>query len=301
MLTRSFNRVLKKEPNWTTSPSLNKSSSILLLAILGLLAPHTIAYSDEEVTTPISSSSESEEDLAKKLSNPVASLISVPIQLNFDDNIGPDEDGSVLRINIQPVIPISLNDDWNVISRTIVPLIDQDDIPVDGMGEEGIGDIVQSFFFSPKAPTKGGLIWGVGPAMLIPTASDDALGTEKWGIGPTAVVLKQTGQWTKGALFNHIESFAGDDDRKDVSATFVQPFLSYITKSKTTIGLNTESTYDWEDEEWSVPINFTVNQLVKIGKSPIQIGGGIRYWADSPDNGPDDWGARLQLTFLFPK
>jgi hypothetical protein len=242
-----------------------------------------------------------EEDLAKKLANPVASLISVPIQANYDENIGPNEDGAVWRINIQPVIPFSLNDDWNLISRTILPIIDQDDIPVAGRGESGIGDTVQSLFFSPKEPTSGGIIWGVGPVLLLPTASDDALGTEKWGIGPTAVALKQDGPWTYGALANHIESFAGDGDRSHVSATLIQPFLTYITKTKTTFGLNTESTFDWNEDEWSVPINFTVQQLLKIGPLPVQIGVGARYWADSPPNGPEGWGARVQLTFLFPK
>jgi len=207
----------------------------------------------------------------------------------------------VWRINIQPVIPITLNDDWNVISRTILPLVDQEDFPVKGESEFGTGDVLQSLFFSPKKPTSGGLIWGAGPVFLLPTASDDVLGGEKWGIGPTAVVLKQSGPWTYGGLVNHVESFAGDDDRTDVSATFLQPFLSYITPTKTTIGLNLESTYDWEDSEWSVPINLTVNQLLKLGRLPVQVGGGIRYWADSPDNGPEGWGARLQFTFLFPK
>ena len=123
----------------------------------------------------------------------------------------------------------------------------------------------------------------------------------KWGIGPTGVVLKQVGSWTIGGLVNHIESFAGEDDRADISATFIQPFISYITKTKTTIGLSLESTYDWDNTQWTVPINFTVYQLLKIGSQIIQVGGGIRYWAEAPDNGPEDWGARLQLTFLFPK
>lgn len=242
-----------------------------------------------------------EAELAKKLSNPVASLISVPIQANYDENIGPNEEGSLWKINIQPVIPITLNENWNLISRTILPIVNQNDIPVNGMGESGIGDIVQSIFFSPKAPTSGGLIWGAGPVFLIPTASDNALGAEKWGIGPTAVALKQAGPWTYGALVNHIASFAGEENRADVNATFIQPFLSYITKTKTAFGLNTESTYDWESEHWSVPINFTVNQLLKIGSQILQVGGGIRYWAASTDNGAEDWGARVQLTFLFPK
>ncbi len=240
-------------------------------------------------------------ELAKKLANPVASLISVPIQANYDENFGAGDQGSVWKINIQPVVPITLNADWNLISRTILPIIDQKDIPATGLGESGVGDIVQSLFFSPAKPTSRGVIWGVGPVILIPTASDNALGGEKWGIGPTAVALKQVGPWTFGGLFNHIESFAGDDDRAYISATFVQPFVTYITKTKTSIGLSTESTYNWNSEEWSVPVNFTVNQLLRVGTQIIQVGGGVRYWVDSTAAGPEDWGARLQLTFLFPK
>jgi hypothetical protein len=240
-------------------------------------------------------------ELAKKLANPVASLISVPIQANYDENIGPDEDGSVWRINIQPVIPLSITEDWNLISRTILPVIDQQDVPVEGMGESGIGDVLQSLFFSPKQPGERGWIWGAGPVLLLPTGSEDALSTEKWGAGPTAVGLKQVGPWTYGALVNHVWSLAGEDDRADVNATFIQPFLTYITKTKTTFALNTESTYDWEAEEWSVPINCNVLQLLKIGPQIIQVGVGARYWAESPDGGPQDSGARAQLTFLFPK
>ena len=240
-------------------------------------------------------------DLAKQLANPVADLVSVPLQANYDENIGTDEEGSTWRINIQPVIPLSINDDWNLISRTILPLIDQTDVPSEGVSESGIGDTLQSLFFSPKAPSDGGLIWGIGPVLLLPTASDEALGAEKWGIGPTGVVLKQEGPWTYGALVNHIESVAGDGDREDISATFIQPFLTYITQSKTTIALNTESTYDWENENWSTPINLNVNQLLQMGGQMIQVGAGLRYWIDSPETGPQDWGARLQVTLLFPK
>ena len=136
---------------------------------------------------------------------------------------------------------------------------------------------------------------------MLPTASDATLGSDKWGIGPTAVVLKQAGPWTFGGLANHIQSFAGDEDRADVSATFLQPFITYITKTKTTIALNTESTYDWENEAWSVPVNITVSQMMKIGPQIIQIGGGARYWAHSNDSGAKHWGARIQLVLLFPK
>jgi hypothetical protein len=240
-------------------------------------------------------------ELAKKLANPIASLISVPLQYNYDEYGGSNDGASVSRLNIQPVIPFSLSDQWNVITRTIVPLIDQQDFPVDAMNESGLGDIVASQFFSPKAPTAAGWTWGVGPVELLPSASDDMLGGEKWGLGPTAVVLKQQGAWTVGMLANHIWSVAGDDDRADINATFLQPFVAYITKTKTTLTLQTESTYDWEDEEWSVPVIAQVSQMFKIGPQILQFGLGAKYWAESPDNGPEDWGFRAQLTFLFPK
>lgn len=240
-------------------------------------------------------------ELAKKLANPVASLISVPLQYNYDANYGPDDEGTVQRLNIQPVVPLSLGQDWNLITRTIVPLIDQQDIPLKGMNKSGLGDVVASQFFSPKAGA-GGWIWGVGPVELLPTASDERLGGEKWGLGPTGVALRQDGPWTVGILANHIWSVAGDDERDDINATFVQPFLSYIfSKTKTTLGVATESTYDWKNEQWSVPFIASVSQLLKIGPQIIQLSVGARYWAEAPDNGPEGWGGRAQLTFLFPK
>lgn len=238
-------------------------------------------------------------ELAKKLSNPISNLISVPLQFNYDEGFGPKDAGK-FTLNIQPVIPISLNHDWNVIVRTILPVIYQDSI-ADGVDSRfGLGDTTQSFFFSPKAPTSGGWIWGVGPVFLWPTATDDSLGTEKWGAGPTAVLLKQDDGWTYGILANHIWSYAGESDRADVNATFLQPFLTYTFKTATTIGVNTESTYDWTGHEWTVPINVFASQIVKIGKLPVQFTIGPRYYAASPDGGPE-WGARFVVTFLFPK
>ncbi len=167
--------------------------------------------------------------LAKDLANPIASLISVPFQFNFESDIGPLDQGSRLTTNVQPVVPVSLNDDWNLISRTIVPVVSQEDI-FPGSGDQfGLGDTVQSLFFSPKALTSSGWTWGVGPVFLLPTATDELLGADKWGAGPTGVALKQVGPWTYGALANHLWSFAGDSDRNDISNTFLQPFVTYTT------------------------------------------------------------------------
>lgn len=182
-----------------------------------------------------------------------------------------------------------------------MPLVDQQGFSSSAMNESGLGDVLASQFFSPKAPTESGWIWGVGPAELLPTASDEVLGAEKWGLGPTAVALKQMGPWTVGVLANHIWSVAGDDDRADVNATFLQPFVGYITKTKTTLSFMTESTYDWENSAWSVPLIASVAQMFKIGPQIMQLTMGARYWAESPQGGPEDWGLRVQLTLLYPK
>jgi hypothetical protein len=271
---------------------------VLALAITGSFLLPAFAQTNS-LESADQASSDDMAEIAQKLNNPVASLISVPLQSNFDFGGGPDDHGFQYKLNIQPVIPLSLGENWNLITRTILPVIYQED-RIGHSTQSGLGDTTFSAFLSPKNPGPGGLIWGIGPDLYLPTATDSLLGAEKWGAGPTVLALWQKRGWTYGALINHIWSFAGHHDRQRISSTFLQPFLSYTTKNHTTFGINTESTYDWVNTQWTVPLNAFVTQLVRFGKLPVSFQFGGRYYADKPAGGPD-WGLRFTVTFVLPK
>lgn len=285
--------------------SLRPPHKFIALLVAALLAS-TVA---EAQTTPQSSTSsgastqtqsETAEaaELTKQLSNPVASLISVPLQNNFDFGMGTGS-GWRYTLNMQPVIPVVLNDRWNMISRTIVPIVHQGNVTGPGQSENGLGDVVQSFFFSPNKTEP--FIWGAGPAVLVPTATSDALGNKQLGLGPTVVVLKQQKGWTYGTLWNHIWRVAGGSGRQRVNSDFIQPFLTYATRDGWTYAVNTESSYDWTRRQWGVPIHLSVSKLVRFGRQPVSFQGGIRCWATSPAGGPQGCGPRITVTALFPK
>jgi hypothetical protein len=241
---------------------------------------------------------EDSSELAKKLQNPVADLISVPFQFNYDESFGPRDAGRY-TLNIQPVIPVSVSDDWNLISRTILPVIRQGS-PAYGVDDAfGLGDAVQSFFLSPKEPV-GGWILGAGPVFLLPTGTSPEIRSEQLGVGPTAVALQQRSGFTYGALVNHLWNASDPEENARVNATFVQPFLSYTFPSSTSLTLNAESTYDWTGEDLTLPFNFMVSQVLKAGSQPLSLQAGFRYYAERPSRGPE-WGARFALTLLFPK
>ena len=236
------------------------------------------------------------DELSKQLQNPVANLISVPFQSNFEYRGGPFGKGFQWTTNIQPVVPVKLNEDWNVIVRTILPVIHRDGYGP--LNATGLGDTTQSFFFTPR--NAGSFVWAIGPAFLWPTATDpDLLGTGKWGAGPTALLLLQQGPWTIGFLANHIWSYAGNPSREEVNSTFLQPFLGYNFGHGFSITGNTESTYDWVRHQWTVPINLIAAQVFKIGNQSMSAGLGGKYYVVRPDGAPR-WGIRAVLTFLFP-
>jgi len=242
---------------------------------------------------------ESAADLAKKLSNPIASLISVPFQNNMDVGIGA-YNGSRNTLNFQPVLPISLSPKLNMITRMVLPIISQQDISAPGAKESGLSDATVSALFSP-AVAKNGLTWGVGPILLVPTATDKLLGTEKFGVGPTAIVLKQANGWTYGALVNQIWSIAGSDERADVNQMFVQPFFVYNWKSGAGLGGNFEITENWEGNTTAVFFNPTISGITQLGNQKVQLVIGPRIPLAMPENARPDFGVRAMVSFVFPK
>jgi hypothetical protein len=249
------------------------------------------------------------EDVAKKLSNPIADLVSLPLQFNWENGVGAN-DALRFVLNFQPVVPFSISKNWNLIGRFILPFVVSQPAEL-GPGTpatSGTGDIVLSAFLSPK---KSRVTWGVGPVFGLPTTTDPLLGSGKWSIGPTVVVLKQQGPWTYGGLANHLWSFADTGDtggsvvveRDEVSQTFLQPFLSRTSKKAITLSVNSESTYNWKadsGQKWTVPVNLSVSKVTRLGPFPFSMQGGLGYYVESPDAGPD-WKLRMNFTLILPK
>ena len=252
-------------------------------------------------STQAAAQEQKDADLAQELTNPIADIMTIPIQINFDDNIGINDEGSKTTTNIQPVIPFEINKDWNLITRTIFPIISQDNIYPGSGSQSGLGDVTEQLFFSPKKPTAGGIIWGVGAVIIFPTATDSKLGTEKWSLGPAGVAITMRGPWTFGALGNHAWSIAGDSDRPDISNTFLQPFVAYTWPNAWTVVIQSESNYNWEIEKWSIPVNAAASKLVFLGKLPVSLQAGVGYWLESPDIGPEGIRYRLQANIVLPK
>ena len=239
------------------------------------------------------------QELADKLANPIASLISVPFQSNVDYGIGP-YNGSKYTLNFQPVVPINLSPNLNLITRYIVPIVDQHNLSGEDSNQFGLSDATVSAFFAP-VKNKNGFIWGAGPAFLIPIGTDDFLSTRKWCIGPTAIILKQAKALTYGFLVNQLWSFAGDENRSDVDQMFLQPFLTHNWKSGASLGLNAEMTFNWQAGTTTVFLNPSISGITKLGKQIVSLSLGPRIPLAGPSESKPDFGLRAGLTFVFPQ
>lgn len=269
--------------------------------------------------------------LAKAVQNPVASLISVPLQNNTNFDIGSN-DRTQNILNIQPVIPVRLNERWNLIMRIITPVIYQPSIfsivvpvstPLNHLGTLGLGDMNPTFFLSPAKPSK--LIWGVGPTLILPTATDNVLGQGKWSAGPSVVALVQPGHWTVGALVNNVWSFAGSgrtlalppqllpcgacgqpigiSTSSNVNQMLLQYFINYNLKKGWYLASQPIVTANWKannGDVWTVPVGGGFGRIMKFGNQPVNLA--VQFYGNAtyPRFG-SPWSMRLQLAFLFPK
>jgi hypothetical protein len=242
-------------------------------------------------------------DLAKATQNPVASLISVPIQNFTDFNIGPFQRDRNTVLQAQPVIPLQLGKDWNLITRTIAPIVYQPDFTQPHFGTFGLGDINPSLFLSPGNPGK--LIWGAGPTFLIPTASDDVLGTGKFSIGPAVVVLVQPGKWTLGALVSNLFSVAGSSDRADVNLMTLQYFVNYNLKKGYYLTSAPILSANWNGSPgnvWLVPVGGGMGKIMRFGFQPVNISLQAYGNVNRPSTpASPTWQFKFQLAFLYPK
>ncbi len=266
-----------------------------LVAIL-LLSPIAAAQQEPE-------NEDQTANLQKATQNPVASLISVPLQNNTNFGANPGYRNQDV-LNIQPVIPIGISKDWNLLLRWITPIIYQPVPNAPGTpetGEYGLGDMQPTFFISPKKPGK--LIWGVGPVLQLPTATNTFLGQGKLGIGPSTVVLTQPGHWTLGLLENNVWSVAGSGSRPAVNQFLMQYFINYNLKKGWFIGVSPIITANWEASRgnvWTVPFGGGIGRIMKFGAQPVSLVAQFYGNAVHPANTPA-WTMRLQISFLFPK
>jgi hypothetical protein len=260
------------------------------------LAVRTMVISAVVSAMVSSASAQSADELAKQTQNPVSSLISLPFQANWDVGIGSRE-ATGTTLNIQPVAPFALTKQWNIILRVIMPLVSQ---PTDdGLRINGMSDSVATAFLSPARTGK--VIWGVGPVLLLPTATNDALGSDKVGVGPSVVALVQPGRWTTGILWNQVWSVDGAIDRDDVNRGFFQPFANYNLGDGIAVGASIEATANWDaDDVWNSALIFTASKVTMLGKRPVNFVVGAGPAIASPTGGAD-WKLRVQANFLFPR
>ncbi len=283
--------------------------------VTGISVAVTLGIAVSGLSTPGNAQGQKTGDLAAAAQNPIASMISLPFQNNTYFDIDPDDETANSTL-VQPVLPFSLNENWNVITRAIVPFVyvegfhaSNPHVPnatIDVNSTFGLGDVNLTAYFSPKKLIDvggGKFTWGAGPSLTMDTSTDDEIGSEKWSAGPGVVGVFIKKPWVVGALFRQLWSFAGEDDRDDVSQFLMQPFVNYNLSKGWYLVSSPVITANWEadsDDTWSVPVGGGAGRIFKIGKQPVNAQTQAFYNAVAPDGGPD-WSLRFQLTFMFPQ
>ncbi|MGB5254279.1 MAG: neuromedin U [Sedimenticolaceae bacterium] len=275
-----------------TLSEIRRIPTVLLL--MSVLITHAASAEDAE---------DAATKLAKQTQNPVSSLISVPFELNYNGEFGPNNSDQVV-LNIKPVMPVRISENWNLINRVIMPLISQPGLPGGPNRKNGLGDTVYQAFLSPAEPGK--VIWGAGPQIQIPTHTDEVLGNEHWGAGPAAVVLTMPGKWVLGGLVAQmwdVASSGNDGSEADISQTTIQPFVNYNFGGGWYVSTAPVITANWEadnDDEWTVPVGGGVGRVFKMGKQQVNMKMAYYYNVAKPDFGAQ-WDMQLTFFLLFPK
>ncbi len=272
---------------------------MVLVALLTLLGS---AWAVQEPATPPTQEEQKvdEELLLQKLANPLAALASLKITLDMESHIGPDLDGHRSTWNFQPTIPLHLGDQWNLISRTALPLIYQEEVAPGAGSQFGIGDLTEALYLAAVKPGKRGWIVGAGPVARIPTGQDDLLTMGKWAVGPSAAAVQQYEDFTVGVILSQFWSVAGSEKRADVSLGTIEPFFTYRAEGLWNLSLKVPITRDFIADQWIIPATLTIEKLVSYQQYPITLSFGARYWIEGPDSAPHDLGFQFSLTFVFP-
>jgi hypothetical protein len=279
--------------SFTRGPQVRAALGILAVAVSILCRGVVPAFAQE-------SSAQGTSEVAKQAQNPIANVISVPLENDFYPHTGIDKDDSYV-LEMKPVVPFKLGNDWNLITRTIIPIVQVPDLSPTMQGTSGLGDIQTSLFFSPAKVDK--IIWGAGPVISLPTATEDILGTKKTSIGPTAVALTIQGHWLFGTLVQNLFSVAGPRERPDVNQMLMQPFVNYNLRHGWYLTSSPIITANWEvsgNNRWTVPVGGGVGRIVHFGKIPVSTYAQVFRNVQRPD-GTTGWSTRFQMQFLFPK
>jgi hypothetical protein len=243
----------------------------------------------------------SEEELLQKLANPLAALASFTTDLEFDYHIGPGEAGHRATLFLQPQIPVHLGDTWNVISRSVFPVVYQENVSPGSGTQLGVGDLTEALYLATVQPGRLGWVWGFGPIVQIPIGSEKLLTYDKFSLGPSMGFVKQEDLFTYGLVAAQFWSIGGSEQRADVNVLSFQPFLTIRSHNLWNLTLQVPSSYDWNARAWTVPVALTVEKLVSFQEVPVTINFGIRYWAEAPQSAPHDFAFQFGLTLIFPK